>query len=281
MLISINHRRSQALRIHGRSSESRSALCSGAACRACPHICRLHDPRSTHCSARACFARKGDSHPRSAARLLARFLVLSLTTTLPPATQAQHPATGQALPQSAMASVSNRFGAATDQQSILQLGIEGHWLLRESLNAGARGAGDSIAMNTVDPTSPGAGVRAWPDGTRAAPQQRPRHAMGSGCPGRLRKLFGASGVAALAIEWRIGNRCVSDWHPAGESQLQAIQRLARNLRAEGFAASASSPQSLAGGISTFHREVGGYAAQLWVHCLQKTCRVFASETTLL
>jgi hypothetical protein len=206
---------------------------------------------------------------------------LLLITPTPWETQARDPGAVKALPQSAMTSVSNRFGAAADQPLGLQLGIEGHWLLPESLNANAPGAGDLIPKNAVYPTTPRAGGVALPDGARVTSQERLDLAARSGCLGRLRQLFGAAGVAALAIEWRIGNRCVSDWHPAGESQLQAIQRLARNLRAEGFAASAGGPQSLAGGISTFHRAIRGYAAQIWVLCSQKTCRVFASETTVL
>jgi len=212
---------------------------------------------------------------------MARFLVLLLVIPMPWESQARDPGAVLALPQSAMAFLSNRFGPASDRKFSLQLGIEGHWLLSESLNPDAPGADDFVARNAANPSTLRAGDVARPNGALATSQQRLAFAVRSGCPGRLRQLFGATGVAARAIEWRIGNRCVSDWHPVGESQLQAIQRLARNLRAEGFAASASSPQSLAGGISTFHREVGGYAAQLWVHCLQKTCRVFASETTLL
>lgn len=152
-----------------------------------------------------------------------------------------------------------------DQGSALHIGLEGHWLI-----PGAKDPppGDPAGRRL------GVGASVYPAPASEKSRREP-------CPGYLRKLFADAAVAVVAIEWRTAGRCVSDWHPSGDSPPQTVQRLSRVLRAQGFEAARQGVGSPSAGLGFFHREDRTYTAQVWVHCLTSGCRVFASETTVL
>ena len=158
-----------------------------------------------------------------------------------------------------------RAGLQNERGPELQLGIEGHWLQPDLVERS--GSGDAT------------GVR--PFSSPLSPEAIPWHSAKQNCPGRLRTLFSSARIVAVAIQWRIADRCVSDWFSTVDSPPQSIMHFSQILRAEGYSGAARVEPGRAFGVSSFHRQDRRYTAQVWMHCTKSGCRVFASETTLL